>query len=362
VVSTDVRSFTSFTEASAALPGPPAPPLRRIAALVHERASPFELGVLSEVFGWDRTPEGLPGFEFSVCTRTAGELRRSDGFDIVVPNGLEPVATADLVVVVPSAIDTRPYPEAVDALHAAVERGGRVASMCTAAFILARAGLLDGRRATTHWFHAEAFRREFPGIELVPDVLYVEDGPIATSAGTASGIDLCLHLVRRSHGAAAAAGIARRMVVPPHRDGGQAQYVTTPVRIRPADTLTEVLDWAGAHLDEDLSVARLAEQAAMSERTFARRFRDETGTTPKHWVLTQRLALAEQLLESGATSVDEVARRCGFSSAAMLRHHFARLRSTTPTAYRSAFAGSRRSRSEPNASSARSARTARGVR
>jgi transcriptional regulator GlxA family with amidase domain len=296
--------------------------------------------VACEVFGADRTPQGLPGFDFSVCTRTAGEVRVSDGFDIVVPHGLERVATADLVIVVPSQVGTVPYPEAVDALHAAVERGGRVVSMCTGAFILARAGLLEGRRATTHWFHADDFRAEFPDIELVPDVLYVEDGPIATSAGTSSGIDLCLHLVRRSYGAAAASGIARRMVVPPHRDGGQAQYVQTPVRARPADTLADVLDWASAHLQEDLSVVRLAEKAAMSERTFARRFRDETGTTPKHWVLAQRLALAEQLLEAGAVSIDEVAERCGFGSAAMLRHHFARLRATTPTAYRRTFAGS----------------------
>jgi transcriptional regulator GlxA family with amidase domain len=212
--------------------------------------------------------------------------------------------------------------------------------MCSAAFIVGRAGLLAGRRATTHWIHTDRFQAEFPDVELVPDVLYVEDGPIATSAGTASAIDLCLHLIRRSHGPAVASGIARRMVVPPHRDGGQAQYVQTPVRARPAETLAFVLDWAAAHLQEDLSVARLAERAAMSERTFARRFRDETGTTPKHWVLAQRIALAEQLLEAGAVSIDEVAERCGFGSAAMLRHHFARLRATTPTAYRRTFAGS----------------------
>jgi transcriptional regulator GlxA family with amidase domain len=213
-----------------------------------------------------------------------------------------------------------------------------VVSFCSAAFILARAGLLDGRRATNHWFHVEQFQREFPDIELVPDVLYVEDGPISTSAGTAAGIDLCLHLVRRSHGPAAATGIARRMVVPPHRDGGQAQFVQFPVRAHAAETLAGVLDWATAHLDEDLGVGRLARHASMSERTFARRFRDETGTTPHHWVLGQRVALAEQLLESGAHSIEEVARRCGFGSATMLRHHFTRLRGTTPTSYRRTFA------------------------
>jgi len=312
---------------------------RSVAALVHERASPFELGVACEVFGFDRTPEGLPGFEFSVCTRAAGAVCSSDGFDIIVPHGLDRVAGADLVIVIPSLVDTQPYPEAVEALRTVIERGGTVVSLCTGAFLLARAGLLDGRRATTHWFHADQFRREFPEIELVPDVLYLEDGPIATSAGTSSGIDLCLHLIRRWHGAAAAAGIARRMVVPPHRDGGQAQFVRTPVAPCTGDTLAGLLEWAQAHLDEDLSVTRLARQAATSERTLARRFRDETGTTPHHWVTAQRVALAEQLLEGGVESIEDVARRCGFASADMLRHHFTRLRSTTPTAFRRTFGG-----------------------
>jgi transcriptional regulator GlxA family with amidase domain len=212
-------------------------------------------------------------------------------------------------------------------------------SMCSASFILARAGLLDGRRSTTHWRYADRFRTEFPQIDLVPDVLYVEDGPIATSAGTAAAIDLCLHLVRRSHGPAAASGIARRMVVPPHRDGGQAQFVRTPVAACTGETLSGLLEWAVAHLDGDLSVTMLAERAAMSERTFARRFRDETGTTPHHWVTAQRVALAEQLLEEGADSMEDVARQCGFASAGMLRHHFTRLRSTTPTAFRRTFGG-----------------------
>lgn len=331
-----------------------APALRSVAALVHDGTAAFELGVACEVFGIDRTEQGLPRFDFAVCTDRPGTLRSSGGFGLVVPHGLDRVATADLVIVVPASLETDPTPELVAALDASIAGGGRVISMCTGAFILARAGLLAGRRATTHWMHADRFREEFPDIELVPDVLYVEDGPIATSAGTASGIDLCLHLVRTCHGSAAASGIARRMVVPPHRDGGQAQYVQTPVRARPADTLGDILDWATAHLEEDLSVTRLAARAAMSERTFARRFRDETGTTPKHWVLAQRIALAEQLLESGAASIDEVAERCGFGSAAMLRHHFARLRSTTPTAYRRAFAGTERRVTARPASSARS--------
>jgi transcriptional regulator GlxA family with amidase domain len=210
-------------------------------------------------------------------------------------------------------------------------------SLCSGAFALARAGLLDGRRATTHWFHADAFAKAFPQVRVVPDVLFVEDGPVATSAGTAAGIDLCLHLVRSSYGPAVANGIARRMVVPPQRDGGQAQFVPAPVRPVEVETLAPVLDWALVHLDEDLSVPVLARRAGVSERTFARRFRDETGTTPHQWVLAQRIALAERLLEEGDLSVETVAHRCGFGSATMLRHHFRRLRSTAPKDYRRTF-------------------------
>jgi len=316
-----------------------APPLRSIATLVHPGLSMFELAIACEVFGIDRTTEGLPGFDLTVCTEHPGAVPAAHGLELTVRAGLEATENADLIVVVPTSRDLTPSPAVRQALHAAVDRGTRVMSMCSASFLLARAGLLAGRRCTTHWFHADAFRAEFPDAELVADVLYVEDGPVATSAGTASGIDLCLHLVRRSHGPAAASGIARRMVVPPHRDGGQAQYVRTPVAACTADTLAGLLEWAAAHLDEDLSVSRLAARAAMSERTFARRFRDETGTTPHHWVTAQRVALAEQLLEGGAHSVEEVAHRCGFASADMLRHHFTRLRSTTPTAYRRTFSG-----------------------
>jgi transcriptional regulator GlxA family with amidase domain len=327
--------------ASAEPLGAPVEParLRSVATLLQDSFAPFELGVACEVFGVDRSAQGLPAFDFSVCAETPGTIKGEHGFDIVVAGGLDRVACADLVIVLPGRPDTVPSAPVVDSLHACIAGGGRVMSMCTGSFILARAGLLGGRRATTHWFHAEQFRTQFPDVDVVPDVLYVEDGPIATSAGTAAGIDLALHLVRRSHGAAAASGIARRMVVPPHRDGGQAQYVTTPVLACSADTLAGVLEWAGAHLDEDLSVTRLAAKATMSERTFARRFRDETGTTPHAWVLNQRIALAEQLLENGANSIEDVAQRCGFGSAAMLRHHFSRVRSTTPTAFRRTFGG-----------------------
>ncbi len=218
-----------------------------------------------------------------------------------------------------------------------VDRGARVVSLCSGAFILGRAGLLHGRRATTHWKYAQRFADEFPDVDVVPDVLFVEDGPILTSAGTAAGIDLCLYLVRQAYGGRAANGIARRMVVPPQREGGQAQFVTTPVREVPDCSLAPVLDWVSANLAQDLTVTVLARRAAMSERTFARRFRDETGTTPHHWILTQRVAHAERLLESGEHSIDEVAEQSGFGSATMLRHHFRRVRGTSPTQYRQTF-------------------------
>jgi transcriptional regulator GlxA family with amidase domain len=317
----------------------PRRPLRSVAVLIDEGVAPFEFAIPCEVFGVDRSAQGLPCFDFAVCAPEPGPVRTSLGFEIVAAYGLEPLQRADLLVIPAMPTDYEPSAEVVAAVRGVVERGGRVASMCSGAFALARAGLLEGRRATTHWFHSEDFRAAFPDVDLVPDVLYVEDGPVLTSAGTAAGIDLCLHIVRQSHGPAAANGIARRMVVPPHRDGGQAQFIETPMRATPADTLAATLEWASAHLDEDLSVARLAKHAAMSQRTFARRFRAETGTTPHHWVLAQRVALAEQLLEQGTLGVEEVARRCGFGSATMLRHHFARLRSTTPTAYRRLFAG-----------------------
>jgi AraC family transcriptional activator FtrA len=311
--------------------------LRSVVAIVDHGFATFELAIPCEIFGVDRTPEGLPGFDFTVCSVRPGPIRSGMGFSLIAEHGLERVAEADLVVVIPTGLDYQPPAELSAALQAAVARGAVVASLCTGAFTLARAGLMDGRQATTHWMHEEAFQAAFPEVELVHDVLYVEDGPVITSAGTAAGIDMCLNLLRRAYGAETANSIARRMVVPPQRDGGQAQYVETPVRNCTAPTLAPVLDWAAAHLDQELSITRLAAHAAMSERTFARRFRDETGTTPHQWVQLQRVVLAERLLEGGDLGIEEVARRSGFGSAAMLRHHFGRRRRTTPVAYRRTF-------------------------
>lgn len=301
--------------------------------------STFEFAVACEVFGVDRSDEGLPVFDFAICSPRPGPIHGEMGLQLIAPNRLEPLAVADLVVVPAMTRDYVPGPDLVEALRACALRGAMVISLCTGVYVLAAAGLLEGRRATAHWRDAADLAARYPGIEVVPDVLYVQDGQIATSAGTAAGIDLCLHLVRQAHGASVANRIARRMVVPPQREGGQAQYVETPIRPVTCRTLAPVLDWAQRHLADELSVEVLAGRASMSTRSFARRFKDETGTTPHHWVLAQRVALAEQLLEGGDLGVEEIARSCGFGSATMLRHHFGRLRGTAPTSYRRMFGG-----------------------
>jgi transcriptional regulator GlxA family with amidase domain len=225
----------------------------------------------------------------------------------------------------------------LDALRRAHARGARLASICTGAFLLAEAGLLDGRRATTHWAHVDRFLERFPDVDLDPNVLYVEDGTIFTSAGTASGIDLCLHLVRRDLGSDVATAIARRMVVPPHRDGGQAQYVDAPIPRCDIDSLGPLLDWALAHLDQPLTLDDLARQGAMSTRTLVRRFQAATGTTPLQWLLAQRVRRAQHLLEATDEPVERVATLAGFGSAPNLRQHFTRIVGVSPMAYRRTF-------------------------
>lgn len=315
--------------------------LQRVAAIAVPGVAPFELGLVCEVFGTDWRDTGGPAFDLTVCAPQPGVLPMGRGLALAVDAGLEATHDADLVVVLPAGEPrdgALPAPAAVlGAVRAARARGAWVMSVCSAAFTLGEAGLLDGRRCTTHWRHADELARRHPGARVDPAVLYVEDDGVITSAGTAAGIDACLHLVRRELGAGPAAAIARRMVVPPHRDGGQAQYVDTPLPCD-ADTLAPLLAWLAEHLDEDLSVPDLAARALMSERTFARRFRAETGTTPAAWVTRQRLVRAQELLERTTAGVDEVARASGFGSASLLRHHFARVLGTSPQAYRRQFA------------------------
>ena len=313
--------------------------LRTVTAVLLPNVAPFELGVACEVFGIDRSDTGGPSFDFRVCALEPGPVSVKGGaFGLVVDHDLSATQDADLVVVPAYGADPSPAPDPVlEALRAAHARGAWILSICSGAFALGEAGLLDGRACTTHWMHAADLARRFPDARVDPSVLYVDDDRVLTSAGTAAGIDAGLYLVRRELGAAAAATVARRMVVPPHRDGGQAQYVEAPLPCE-ADTLAPLLAWLVDHLDEEHTVPTLAARALMSERTFARRFRAETGTTPAAWLTRQRLSRAQELLERSDASVDEVARVAGFGSAAVLRHHFARSLGTSPQAYRRRFA------------------------
>ena len=307
-----------------------------VAAVVSHGLSPFEFAVACEVFGIDRSADvGRPWYRFLVCAADPPPVRTNVGFTIDTRHGLEGLRRADTIVVPASGSGIRNQ-ALLDALRRAHRRGARILSVCTGAFVLAEAGLLDGRPATTHWMHAEAFRRAYPLVKLDPGVLYVDDGDILTSAGTAAGIDLCLHVVRLDYGAAAANVVARRMVVPPHRDGGQAQYVNEPVQ-EDTSLFSETLDWVSSHLDEPIVVEELARRSAMSPRTFARRFREAAGTTPHQWLLRQRVLAAQQLLETTDLSIDAIAARCGLGTATNLRQHFQRVVRTSPQAYRKTF-------------------------
>ena len=311
--------------------------ITNVAAVVCEGVAPFELGVLCEVWGIDRSETGGPSFDFAVCAETPGRVRTSMGFALDVEHGLDRVAQADLVAV-PAVPRNEPTPPPVlEALRAAYDRGARILSVCSGAFTLGEAGLLDARECTTHWLYVDELQQRFPRARVNCGVLYVDEEPIITSAGSAAGVDACLYLIRKEFGAKAVNTVARRMVVPPQRDGGQAQFVQTPVAAPSGDTLEPVLHWMQQHLDEELNVAALARRASMSPRTFARRFRAETGTTPHQWVTAQRLLLAEQLLEESEAPIEVVASRTGFGNAATLRHHFAQARGTTPQAYRRTF-------------------------
>jgi transcriptional regulator GlxA family with amidase domain len=285
---------------------------------------------------------GAPHYAFVLAGVRAGAVRSSTGIDVVASAGVEALEHADTIVVPGIGPDSDPegFAEAAEAVARAHRAGARVMSICTGAFVLAEAGVLDGRRATTHWDSTERLARRYPRVSVDPSVLYVDEGSVLTSAGVAAGLDLCLHVIRRDHGAALAAHIARRTVVAPHRDGGQAQFVARPIGDDDADagtSLEATRAWAIERLDQPLDVATLARRACMSPRSFARRFRQETGTTPAQWVLGQRTRVAQSLLETTDLPVEHVAVRTGFGSATTLRTHFGRRLATTPTAYRRAF-------------------------
>jgi transcriptional regulator GlxA family with amidase domain len=311
--------------------------IKNVAALVYDGVAPFELGVVVESWGTDRSDQGLPGFDFAVCAPKVGPVSTTGGFGLMVEHDLSRLAEADLVAV-PAVPRTEPVPgEVLEALRAAYDRGARIMSVCTGAFALGEAGLLDDRECTTHWRYTEELTARFPRARVIPEVLYVDADPIVTSAGSAAGLDASLHLWRKEFGASVASMVARRMVVPPQRDGGQAQFIQNPVPTCDAETLGPLLTWITENLHQPLSVDVLAEQSSMSTRTFARRFRAETGTTPHTWITSQRVIRAEQLLEETDRPVEWIAGEVGFGNAATLRHHFTRARSISPQQYRRTF-------------------------
>jgi transcriptional regulator GlxA family with amidase domain len=312
-----------------------------VAVVAFDGISPFHLSVPCVVFGEDRSAGGVPCFDLRVCAAEPGALATTAGFTIAAPHGLDALDAADIVVV-PSwrDVDEAPPAALVSALRAAHARGAQLIGLCLGAFVLAAAGLLDGRPATTHWGWADAFARRYPNVRLDPDVLYVDDGNVLTSAGTAAGIDCCLHVLRKRCGARAASYVARRLVVPPHRQGSQAQFVERPIAADARDSrLAGLLDWVASNPREPHTLDSLAERMHMSRRTFTRRFRQATGTTVGAWLVAMRVARAQQLLEMTEQSVDAIADAAGFGSAVSLRQHFADALRTSPSAYRREFRG-----------------------
>lgn len=315
----------------------------RIVVLALDGLLPFELGIPHRIFGRPKDAAGRPLYEVVTCSvRPPGPVATDADFSVHVPHGPEALETADTVIV-PASYELGPlYDEGrlTDELAAALARirpGTRLASICTGVYVLAAAGLLDGRPATTHWADAERFQRLFPKIDVDADVLFIDDGDVLTSAGVAAGIDLCLHMVRRDHGTAVANEVARRTVVPPHRDGGQAQYIERPVPDLLLTTTTAARAWALGRLHEPIQLRDMAAQESMSVRTFTRRFREEVGVSPGQWLTQQRVERARHLLESSELSVDQVARDAGFGTAQSMRQHLQQALGVTPTAYRRTF-------------------------
>ncbi|MEV0321589.1 helix-turn-helix domain-containing protein [Streptomyces sp. NPDC050658] len=309
--------------------------MRTVALAVADGMLHFELSVAHEVFG--PAPAAVPGpwYDLEVCGTDAVRFGR---FRLEPDHGLDRLRHADTVIVPGwTDVDVEPPAALVDAVRAAHEAGARVASLCTGAFVLAAAGLLDGRRATTHWAHTDALAARFPATEVDPDVLYVDNGSVLTSAGKAAAMDLCLHLVRLDHGSAVANSVARRLVVPPHRAGGQAQFVTAPVPARDDHPLAALFPWVIERLDRPLAVEDLARRAGMSSRQLTRHFRATTGTTPLQWLLTQRIRRAQELLERTDDGVDAIARATGMGTATTLRRHFNRTVGVPPDSYRRTF-------------------------
>lgn len=322
----------------------------RIAVVVPQGFAVFELGIAIEVFAIHRAGLPEPWYDVKLCAVEAGPVSTQCGvLSMHIPFGIEAIDEADTVIIpeagqaccpphdVPGA--TAPPPQILAAIRRAYARGARLVSFCDGAFVLAAAGILDGRPATTHWKHAAQLAREHPRIDVRPDVLYVDDGQVLTSAGTSAGVDLSMHIVRQDHGAGAARTVARHLVMPPHREGGQAQYIMTPMPEpgTAANGIQRVLDHVAHHLDQDLNLSDMAALAYMSTRNFTRRFREVTGTTPAQWVLQRRLTRARELLEETDEGIERIALLAGFGSAVTMRQRFVSVLGTSPSSYRRSF-------------------------
>jgi AraC family transcriptional activator FtrA len=312
--------------------------LRSVVVLAYDGLCVFEFGIAVEIFGLPRPELNVEWYRFRVCSMERGPIRATGGITVSATGGLGLLQRAGTIVI-PGwrNVDESPPLRLVKALQRAHAGGARLVSICSGVFLLAAAGLLDGKRVTTHWRHANRLSSRFPSIEVEPNVLYIDQGNILTSAGSAAGIDLCLHIVRRDYGSEIANMVSRRLIMPPHRNGGQAQYVSHSMPKVASGGLAPVLQWAQSQLREAVLVDDLARRAAMSPRTFARRFRQETGTTPHQWLLHQRLLAARQCLEKTVDPIERIAEVVGFQTAATLRLHFQRTLGTTPTAYRRRF-------------------------
>lgn len=314
------------------------PKNRSVVAVAYDGLCAFEFGVATELFGLARPELDVEWYDFAVVSTDPTPLRTLGGVEMHAPTNFEAIEAAGTVVLPGWRDPAEPAPlRLLDAIRSAHTGGARIMSICSGVFVLAATGLLDGKSATTHWRYVKRLQADYPSIDVEPEVLYIDNGSTLTSAGSAAGIDLGLHLIRRDYGPSVANTVARRLVVPPHRDGGQAQYITQPIASEEAPTLSATIDWALEHLREQLTVETLAAHAHMSTRTFTRRFSDATGTTPHRWLTQNRVLRAQELLETTQLTVDEIATRTGLGSAANLRHHFERATQTTPSRFRAAF-------------------------
>lgn len=313
----------------------------KVVCLVSDELLAFEFGIAYEVFGLPRPEFGDDWYQFEVCAVKPGRIRASGGLHTTVDKGLELLPTADLIIVPGWPDISSPIPgDVVKALLQAHQNGAQIASLCSGVVVLAEAGLLNNRKATTHWKFVEKISKRFSGIQFDPDVLYVDEGNILTAAGSAAGIDLCLHIVRKNFGVARANQVARGLVMQPYREGGQSQFIQQPVPNNyEGPRMGAVIEAMRGNLSEELNIADLAADAGMSVRTFQRKFEATTGLSPRAWILNERLRSARELLENGLTvSLDEVAVTCGFGSLPTMRHHFRNKLRTTPSTYRKAFA------------------------